>query len=253
MGTARELNRRPALVVNARRLRMWALGGDERLDRLASARGGRADLAARRLAALRGETPGLVGEIGLSALQAWQELAERRGRGRGTVDVAILFTDLVDFSSWALRAGDELALVLLSELSEAIEPPILDNQGEVVKRLGDGLMGAFPDASSALVAACEMNRRASAVAVGGYRPCLRTGIHVGRPRRIRGDYLGIDVNIAARVAEQAQPGEILLSERAWNSAECDGEVRVAPRVLSAKGVPSGLVVYAAAQPSAVSR
>ena len=49
-------------------------------------------------------------ELGLGALQAWQALSEAQRRGRGRVDVAILFTDLVGFSSWALEAGDDAAL-----------------------------------------------------------------------------------------------------------------------------------------------
>ena len=83
--------------------------------------------------------------------------------------------------------------------------------------------------------------------------CVRTGIHVGRPRRIGGDYLGVDVNIAARIAELAQPGEILLSEGTGNGAERDAEAGAARRVVSAKGVPSGLVVYAPAQSRAAGR
>jgi hypothetical protein len=68
-------------------------------------RGRPSDLAARHLVSLRGEQPGVLGELGLSALQAWQRLAESQDRGRGKVDVAILFTDLVGFSTWALEAA----------------------------------------------------------------------------------------------------------------------------------------------------
>jgi len=56
------------------------------------------------------------------------------------VDVAVLFTDLVSFSEWALQAGDELAVELLRQVGKAIEPPILTRRGQVVKWLGDGLM-----------------------------------------------------------------------------------------------------------------
>ena len=58
-------------------------------------------------------------ELGLGALQAWQALSEAQGRGRGSAEVAILFTDLVGFSSWALEAGDETALELLRRVAEA--------------------------------------------------------------------------------------------------------------------------------------
>ena len=75
--------------------------------------------------------------------------------------MAILFTDLVGFSSWALEAGDRSAMRLLREVGEAIEPPILERQGEVVKRLGDGLMAAFWDAPSAVEAAFAARERAA--------------------------------------------------------------------------------------------
>ena len=90
----------------ARRARERALGGDDFVDHLSTARGRPADRAARQLVALRGEEHGFAGELGLTALQAWQRLAEYQDRGRGKVDVAILFTDLVGFWSWALEAGD---------------------------------------------------------------------------------------------------------------------------------------------------
>ena len=240
---ARRLNRHPRLVDVAKRTRERVMGDDEFADRLSTARGRPADLAARQLVALRTDAPGVMGELGLTALQAWQTLAESQGRGRGAVDVAILFTDLVGFSSWSLEAGDEHAIRLLREVSEAIEPPIAQRRGEVVKRLGDGLMAAFWDATSAAEAAFESGERAAAIEVHGYRPRLRTGIHLGRPRKIGGDYFGVDVNIAARLAEAAEPGEILVSDHTLKAL---GEVpvRTTPRRVVAKGAPSDLLAHA---------
>jgi adenylate cyclase len=238
----RQLNRHPQLVGTARRVREWAMG-DEEIDRLSTARGRPSDLAVRQLAALRTDESGLVGELGLAVLQGWQRLAEAQGRGRGEVDVAVLFTDLVGFSDWALESGDELAIGLLREVSEAIEPPIVARRGEVVKRLGDGLMGAFRDARSATEAAFDACERAASIEVGGYRPRLRTGIHLGRPRKIGGDYFGVDVNIAARLAEAAGPEEILVSDRTLQALD-SGAVASAQRRFSAKGAPSDLAAYA---------
>jgi adenylate cyclase len=239
----RHLNRNPRLVGAAKRARERLMGDEQFVDRLSTARGRPADLAARQLVALRSDTPGLLGELGLTALQAWQGLAESQGRGRGALDVAILFTDLVGFSSWSLEAGDELAIRLLREVSEAIEPPIVERRGEVVKRLGDGLMAAFWDASSATEAAVEACERAGEIDVHGYRPQLRTGIHLGRPRKIGGDYFGIDVNIAARLAEAAEPGEILVSQRTLAALDAL-EVTATKRRFSAKGAPSDLAAHA---------
>ena len=84
-------------------------------------------------------------ELGLGALQVWQALSEAQGRGRGDEEVAILFTDLVDFSDWALEVGDEAALDLLRKVGTEEEAAICGRDGEVVKRMGDGLMAVFAD------------------------------------------------------------------------------------------------------------
>lgn len=239
---ARRLNRSPALLGAVRRARHAALG-EERSDPLSTAVGHPADIAARRLASLQSDEPGLVGEIGMTILQGWQTVAEAQGRGRGEVDVAVVFTDLVGFSSWALQAGDERAIVLLRRLSEAVEPPIVQRRGEVVKRLGDGLMGAFADAPRAIEAVFEASERVAAIEVEGYRPRLRTGVHLGRPRKVGRDYLGVDVNIAARLAEAAEPGEILISDRTLRALD-GSAIEARERSFSAKGAPSDLCAHA---------
>lgn len=236
-------NRNSQLVEWVRRARERALGGDDFVDHLSTARGRPADRAARQLVALRGEEHGFAGELGLTALQAWQRLAESQDRGRGKVDVAILFTDLAGFSSWALEAGDRSAVRLLREVAEAIEPPVLERQGEVVKRLGDGLMAAFWDAPSAVETAFAAAERVAPIEVAGYRPQLRTGIHLGRPRKLGGDYFGVDVNVAARLADAAKPGEILVSDRALERL-APGTVKAKKRRFSAKGAPRGMSAYA---------
>jgi adenylate cyclase len=239
----RRVNRNPQLVELARRARERTLGGDRQIDLLATARGRPSDRAARQLVELRGEEPGVLGELGLTALQSWQQLAESQDRGRGKVDVVILFTDLVGFSAWALEAGDGDALRLLRAVAEAIEPPIADGRGELVKRLGDGAMAAFWDASSAVEAAFAANRRVAGIEVAGYRPRLRTGIHLGRPRKLGGDYLGVDVNIAARLTEAAKPGEVLISDRTLETLPANAAT-ARKRRFSAKGAPKNLAAFA---------
>jgi adenylate cyclase len=240
---AQRFNRNPKLVELARKTRERTLGDDDHIDHLSTARGRPSDLAARQLVSLRGDRPGFAGELGLTALQAWQRLAEKQDRGRGKVEVAILFTDLVGFSSWALQAGDAAAVRLLREVAEAIEPPVAARQGEVVKRLGDGLMAAFWGAPDAVEAAFEANERIAAVAVDGYRPQLRTGIHLGRPRKLGGDYFGVDVNVAARLADAAKPDEVLVSELVLERL-APGAAEAKKRRFSAKGAPKDLGAYA---------
>ena len=82
----------------------------------------------------------------------------------------------------------------------------------------------------------------AAVVVEGHRPKLRTGIHLGRPRKVGRDYLGVDVNVAARLAQSAQPEEILVSERTLRALDRE-LVRSEQRPFQARGAPSDIVAY----------
>jgi adenylate cyclase len=128
-------------------------------------------------------------------------------------------------------------------VSEAIEPPVEAHGGEVVKRLGDGMMAVFGDAPSALAAVVEARERLAEVEADGYRPRIRAGIHVGRPRSIGGDYLGVDVNVAARLTEQAAGDEILVSDRACEALADDEVSKKRKRRFKVKGVPRDLGAF----------
>jgi adenylate cyclase len=219
--TARAADSRPQLVATARFIRRL-LPGDDRYGDALSTTGRRApERIGRLVSEMEPERPSAVRELGLGALQAWQALSEAQGRGRGTVDVAILFTDIVKFSGWALDAGDEAALELLRQVAAAEDEAISNNGGSLVKRLGDGSMSVFASAADAVRAALRAHESVKDITVEGHTPTLRTGVHVGRPRRVAGDYLGVDVNIAARVGECAKAGEVLVSDPAH--AAIDGE------------------------------
>ena len=66
---------------------------------------------------------------------------------------------------------------------------------------------------------------------------MRASLHVGRPRCIGGDYLGLDVTIAARLAEEAGADELLVSEAALDQADSDSLDVGKERKLQVKGVP----------------
>nr|WP_040792970.1 adenylate/guanylate cyclase domain-containing protein [Nocardia paucivorans] len=173
---------------------------------------GGARAVARAADKLVGGTPSAAREIGFGALQVWQAFLERLGRGKGTQEVTVMFTDLVAFSAWSLTAGDEATLTLLRRVAEAIEPPIGEYGGHLVKRMGDGLMAVFDSADDAVHAAVAAKRNLADVRVDGYRPRMRVGLHTGSPREIGGDWLGVDVTIAARVMEAGGNGRTMISE-----------------------------------------
>jgi adenylate cyclase len=73
---------------------------------------------------------------------------------------------------------------------------------------------------------------------------MRYGIHAGRPRRLGGDYFGVDVNATARIMAAADPDQVLVSNRAC--AELDGgRFKVGrDKRLKAPGAPDDLRVSA---------
>jgi adenylate cyclase len=241
----RRLDSRPELIAATQRARR-RLPGDSLYGDPLSMAGTRApELLGRQLAALAGERPSVVRELGFGALQLWQGISEAQGRGFGDRELAIMFTDIVDFSAWALTAGDERALELLRAADLVLAECIEERGGEVVKRLGDGLMAVFADPRAALEAAQEACVGVARIEVQGFRPHLRAGIHAGKPRRLGGDYFGVDVNVAARVAAAAGAGEVLVSEPLRRRI-ATGEHSFQPRPsFQAKGAPPDLAVYLA--------
>lgn len=242
--TGRRLNRDPTLLAIVRSFRK-VLPGDDRVADPAKLGGGLHPKAVGRMVSeISTDRPGVLGEAGLGALQVWRSISEAQGRGKGKTELAIVFTDLVDFSDWALEAGDEAAVDLLRDVSVAVEPPVKSHDGEVVKRLGDGMMAIFKSAESGLAAIVEGRERLAEIDCDGYEPRIRAGLHVGRPRKVGKDYFGIDVNIAARIADGAGPGELLISDAALEAAGPKA-VSVEERpLLDAKGVPEDFRVYA---------
>jgi adenylate cyclase len=233
----------PQLLKIAKWVRSRLPGDSELGDALSTTGDDPSLVLARRLSELGTERPSATRELGLGALQVWQALSEAQGRGRGQREVAILFTDLVEFSAWALEAGDDAALDLLRRVGACEEAAVTAHGGRIVKRLGDGMMAAFNDAESAVRAACDAREQVATVAADGYRAQLRAGIHLGKPRKIGGDYLGVDVNVAARVASGAKPGEILVSGAACERLD-DGAFELKrKRRFRAKGTPKELEVF----------
>ena len=204
-------NHHPGVIAAIRRARM-ALPGDPHFgDRLSASGLGGPAAAARAADRLLGDRDAASREISLGALQVWEALRTRVGRGPTQEAVTLAFTDLVGFSSWALEAGDGATLKLLRKVAQCVEPPLLEVGGQVVKRMGDGIMAVFPEPVTAIAAILVAREALKSVRVEGYTPVMRVGIHTGRPQRIGSDWLGVDVNVAARVMESAGKGGVLIT------------------------------------------
>jgi adenylate cyclase len=246
-----EVDSQPSLLTAAQRLRR-RLPGDEKFgDPMSTAGAQPVEVVARRVSALQPERKSVLQELGLGALQVWQSLSEATGRGHGDQEMAVLFTDLVGFSSWALQAGDEPALELLREVGSTVESAILRRRGRIVKRLGDGVMATFLTAADGVEAALQARAAVGELDIDGYRPRLRAGLHWGSPRRLGGDYLGVDVNVAARVADAAKPDQVLVSDVLLAQLDDDALAELhtgRAKRLRADGAPRDLRVVSVSRP-----
>lgn len=240
--TAVRIDSQPGLLSAVKRLRRRLPGDDQFGDPLSIAGVTPVEYVARGVTALEPDRESVLQEIGLAGLQVWQAFSDATGRGEEGRPIALLFTDLVGFSTWALKVGDAAVLNLLREVGAAVETSVLGRQGNIIKRLGDGLMASFADVESAVLAALDAHDALDAVEVDGYRPKMRAGVHYGRPRRLGGDLLGVDVNIAARVGDAAKAGEVLASDAALELLDGEGWRVGRTRRLRAEGAPRGMVV-----------
>lgn len=207
----RTTNYSPDIVAFVRRARRLLPGDPEFGDPLSTAGDGGPRAAARAAERLMGDRAAASREVSLGVLQVWQALAEAVSRRPANSEVTLVFTDLVGFSEWSLQSGDEATLLLLRQVARAVEPLLLDAGGHIVKRMGDGIMAVFRDPLVAVRAVLAARAALKSVEVQGYTPRMRAGIHTGRPQRLAADWLGVDVNVAARVMERATKGGVMVS------------------------------------------
>jgi len=152
-----------------------------------------------------------IEEILPSALADAPSLA-RHSDERGTV--TILFTDIQGSTALAQRLGDEAYHGLLREHNRILREQVARHGGHEVKHTGDGFMVAFSSASRAL--SCAVGIQKAFAAYNQEHPeepiKVRVGLNAGESIKEAGDYFGTAVTLAARVADRAKGGQILVSE-----------------------------------------
>ena len=129
-------------------------------------------------------------------------------RAKMRITPAICFVDLTGFTDLTERSGDEAAADAASRLAPLVRRTVERHGGKVVKWLGDGVMLYFGRAADAVSATVEI---VEATTDAGLPPA-HAGIHMGPVVFQGGDYFGRTVNVAARIMEQAQRGQILVSD-----------------------------------------
>jgi adenylate cyclase len=154
---------------------------------------------------------------------------------------AVSFLDLTGYTRLTEERGDEAAAELATTLATLVRGCAREHGGQPVKWLGDGVMFYFPDPGDGVVAALEMVEGVAADAL----PPARVGIHAGPVVFQEGDYFGRTVNIAARIAEFARPGEVLVSQEVVDAADLDGVAFTEIGPIDLKGVSEPLRLQSA--------
>jgi class 3 adenylate cyclase len=148
----------------------------------------------------RGREPEIVDEIEqfLTGSRAQTELDR--------VLATVMFTDIVDSTSHAAALGDRAWRRLLDRHNDVVRQEIERFRGRTVKNLGDGFLATFDGPARAVRCAAAISDRMHPLGIQ-----VRSGLHTGEIELTPDDVAGIAVHIAARVAEKAGAGEVLVS------------------------------------------
>ena len=128
-----------------------------------------------------------------------------------------LFADIVGFTSYTERHGDDAAADLAARFRAGVEA-ILPDGARLVKTMGDAVMVRLDDPAQAAATAARIARSA----LGAGDPPVRVGVHTGTAVERDGDFYGAAVNIAARVVAVAEPGEALVTQEVAAAARAFG-------------------------------
>lgn len=159
----------------------------------------------------------LVATYHLQQLKAWTanlieglelDLAAAGLHTRADHPPAMCFLDITGYTRLTQQFGDEAAARLAERLGRIVGRTAARHGGRAVKWLGDGVMLHFPDPARGVVAALDM----AEVVVDSGLPPAHVGLHSGPVIFQEADYYGSTVNIAARIAAHASPGQVVVSQ-----------------------------------------
>ncbi|MGH2882650.1 MAG: adenylate/guanylate cyclase domain-containing protein, partial [Solirubrobacteraceae bacterium] len=141
-------------------------------------------------------------EIAGFVVDAWEQRTTERRRVLATV----LFTDLVDSTAMAVESGSAWP-GLLAEHNALIRRELVRFRGETVDTAGDGFFASgFDGPARAIRCACAIRDAVSPLSLD-----IRVGVHTGECDVVDGKLAGLAVAVGARVASQADVGEVLVS------------------------------------------
>lgn len=128
------------------------------------------------------------------------------GLQRHDVEAAILLADVVGSTPLYESLGDAAAMSRIGDWREGIRALVRSNGGEFISSKGDDVLSIFDEPRAAFAAVSQM-RLPGSLAIS-----FHAGLHYGHVIRLGSDIYGDAVNLTARLAAIANPGEVLISQ-----------------------------------------
>jgi class 3 adenylate cyclase len=155
----------------------------------------------------------------VTALQVFRDLfaseALRPGEQISVGTLTVLFTDLKDSTRMYREIGDATAFGRVMNHFDVLKQAIADEDGALVKTIGDAVMAVFRHPASALRAMLHAQQRLAAPQEGLRPLVLKAGLHSGPCIAVtlndRLDYFGSTVNMAARLEAQSTGNDVVIS------------------------------------------
>ena len=132
-----------------------------------------------------------------------------------TTNLAIVFADISGSTKLYDTLGDQLARTKVAETLETMTRVVTQNNGTVIKTIGDEIMCTFATAEEAATACCEMHEALETVNAGIEDKtiiAIRVGMHYGPAILEGGDVFGDAVNLAARMTAQSKANQIITTQ-----------------------------------------
>ena len=158
----------------------------------------------------------------------------------GEIVRTILFVDLSSFTPLTEAMGDAAAARIVERFSDMVRDTAADCDGQVLKQIGDEFMLVFPDPQRAVSFGVGIQRAAAAEP---RFPALRIGAQSGSILYREGDYVGANVNLAARVTSAAARNQFLVTDAVHQAVELEGINFHGVGSRSLKGVSEAVELY----------
>ena len=163
----------------------------------------------------------------VTALQIFRDLfsteALRRGEQISVGTLTVLFTDLRNSTQLYREIGDATAFGRVMNHFDVLKKVIAEEDGAIVKTIGDAVMAVFRRPAAALKAMLSAQEMLAAPAPGVAPLTLKAGLHAGPCIAVtlndKLDYFGSTVNMAARLESLSNGNDVIISRVLYDDPE----------------------------------